>query len=218
MSIYYLLRSLRNSSSSFESKKIILPSRWNSSSLGQFGPHHPLHVLLPASAVTHMLVSSSHSKLFVNIPDPPVCVSVPFLHSSLYFPIWPAWTEVIWIQKLRTVGCPARIGSPDSSPLRSWPMYSQFQDTSCALRWTMMISQGLCRGSGRLSPFSLRPHFGRRLLRPRQLFFPLSCLTGSIEPRTLLLPRASPRERSFPLESSKGAGQLRIQCLEWPVN
>lgn len=84
MSIYYLLWSLRNSSSSFESKKIILPSRWNSSSLGQFGLRHPLHALLPASAVAHMLVSSRHSKLFVNIPDPPVCLcALPTLLSLL---------------------------------------------------------------------------------------------------------------------------------------
>uniref|UniRef100_A0A671EQ05 Uncharacterized protein n=1 Tax=Rhinolophus ferrumequinum TaxID=59479 RepID=A0A671EQ05_RHIFE len=61
------------------------------------------------------------------------------------------------------------------------------------------------------------PHSSGRLLRPRQPFFPLFCLSGSV----VLRPHGAVSQglfqgETFPLESSKGAGQLRAHYLVWP--
>uniref|UniRef100_A0A8C9AZ91 Uncharacterized protein n=1 Tax=Phocoena sinus TaxID=42100 RepID=A0A8C9AZ91_PHOSS len=57
-----------------------------------------------------------------------------------------------------------------------------------------------------LSLLFLRPHSGGRLRRPRQAFFPVSCLTGS----------GSSEGENFSSGIIQGAGQLRAPYSEWP--
>lgn len=84
----------------------------------------------------------------------------------------------------------------------------------------MISSQGLLSAERLGQPLSALPQASLWWKTAQAQAGFLSCvlsLTGSVVPRPQeLLPRAPLRERTFPLESSKGAGQLRAPYSEWP--
>ena len=176
----------------------MLPSRWNSSSLGQPGLSCPLQsALLPVGTAGHVLVSPRLPKLFVITPGPPVSLC-PSPHSSFYL-----WCPFCTTPLLSHLACLAGWNSGHRSweqmgalhllaacaqpPWgRSWQVSCQFPDSLSDPLWVTISSQGLlCAerlGNSLCSPSGL-PHAGGWLLRCWWAFSPLSCLSGSVVPR-----------------------------------